>query len=81
MIGKVPEGRDFDAELRALACGDNSCRIIAPKGMATNGGCRCGGRSSMSHLDPLEARKLWQALAIRRTQVEVLQEALSRLKR
>lgn len=22
-------------------CGDNSCIVEAPKGMATNGGCRC----------------------------------------
>jgi hypothetical protein len=22
-------------------CGDRSCRFVAPKGMATNGGCRC----------------------------------------
>lgn len=23
------------------SCGDNSCRYVRPKGMATNGGCRC----------------------------------------
>jgi hypothetical protein len=24
-----------------LGCGDNSCVFVKPKGMATNGGCRC----------------------------------------
>ena len=24
-----------------VGCGDNSCSFIKPKGMATNGGCRC----------------------------------------
>lgn len=24
-----------------LGCGDNSCLFVKPKGMATNGGCRC----------------------------------------
>lgn len=24
-----------------LGCGDNSCLFIKPRGMATNGGCRC----------------------------------------
>lgn len=22
-------------------CGDNNCLVVKPKGMATNGGCRC----------------------------------------
>lgn len=25
-------------------CGDNSCLFVKPKGMATNGGCRCVDR-------------------------------------
>ena len=27
-----------------VGCGDNSCRFVKPKGMATNGGCRCADR-------------------------------------
>lgn len=27
-----------------LGCGDNSCMFVKPRGMATNGGCRCLGR-------------------------------------
>lgn len=27
-----------------VGCGDNSCRFVTPKGMATNGGCRCERR-------------------------------------
>lgn len=26
-------------------CGDNSCQVAQPKGMATNGGCRCDERT------------------------------------
>lgn len=25
-----------------VGCGDNSCCVASPRGMATNGGCRCG---------------------------------------
>jgi len=25
-------------------CGDSGCRFVRPKGMSTNGGCRCLGR-------------------------------------
>jgi hypothetical protein len=38
-------------------CGDNSCCIVAPKGMATNGGCRCDERA---------LRRAVQALKIQR---------------
>jgi len=27
-----------------LGCGDNSCLFVKPRGMATNGGCRCKDR-------------------------------------
>ena len=33
-----------------LGCGDNSCAVVKPKGMATNGGCRC-------HKDTTSARR------------------------
>ena len=34
---------DVLQEVRAVigGCGDNSCLFVRPKGMATNGGCRC----------------------------------------
>lgn len=30
--------------LELEGCGDNSCIVAKPKGMATNGGCRCDER-------------------------------------
>jgi len=29
-------------------CGDNSCLVKKPKGMATNGGCRCKDNRALS---------------------------------
>lgn len=31
--------------LQGRGCGDNSCLIEKPRGMATNGGCRCEPRA------------------------------------
>lgn len=53
-------------------CGDNSCLFAQPKGMATNGGCRCLERGNGAR-----SRLLGQALAVlyreikRNEQVEV----------
>ena len=37
---------------QCVGCGDNSCLFVKPKGMATNGGCRCvergGGRPGVN---------------------------------
>lgn len=72
--------RDFEAELRALACGDTSCRVIAPKGMATNGGCRCGGnRSKHACIDTDQAPKIWDIIAIRRDQVAALTARVAKM--
>ena len=69
---KTPD--EYEAEIRALACGDNSCRVIKPRGMATNGGCRCvsSGRQMMSPLDADDAMKLWKVIQLRREQVKAL---------
>lgn len=42
----------------ALGCGDNSCRLGPPGGMATNGGCRCLGRTmgDFERIPPIELR-------------------------
>lgn len=39
-------------------CGDNSCLVRSPKGMATNGGCRCDERRLR------RAMQYWKARAI-----------------
>lgn len=31
----------IEADLRAMACSDGGCAVLRPRGMATNGGCRC----------------------------------------
>lgn len=37
--------REAVAEVTVCAgCGDHSCRFVKPRGMATNGGCRCADR-------------------------------------
>ncbi len=67
----TPE-RDFEAEIRSLACGDSSCRLVTgPRGMATNGGCRCvGERSWMAAFqDPEGAKRIVRVLDLRRQQV------------
>lgn len=44
------------AELELEGCGDNSCVVQTPKGMATNGGCRCDERKLRSAVRILKAR-------------------------
>lgn len=57
----------LEEQIRKLSCGDSSCSMVAPRGMSTNGGCRCGGRD----YGP-EMRKVRGALQLRRRQVEQL---------
>lgn len=33
------------SSLEGVGCGDNSCLVEQPRGMATNGGCRCEPRA------------------------------------
>ena len=71
--------RDFEAELRAIACGDSSCRIVRSRGMATNGGCRCfGGRSLFAAFrDPEVAHVVAKALHLRREQAADIERRLA----
>lgn len=44
-------GDRLDANLAAVAgCQDSSCMVVRPKGMCTNGGCRCFNRSSPDYI-------------------------------
>jgi len=45
-------------------CGDNSCIIIQPQGMGTNGGCRCGERELRRAVLWLHRKVQFQALSI-----------------
>jgi hypothetical protein len=40
-----------------VGCGDNSCVIVSPKGMATNGGCRCDERALRRAVLALKAQR------------------------
>jgi hypothetical protein len=42
-VSKIPDAlRELDAQLEQIGgCGDGYCIIVKPKGMHTNGGCRC----------------------------------------
>lgn len=67
------KAREIEACVRAIidatevvrgyvGCGDSSCMFASPKGMATNGGCRCLGRDG-SHrpLAPQALARLYKA--------------------
>ncbi len=44
------------AAVELEGCGDNSCVVQAPKGMATNGGCRCNERQLRRAVQALKAK-------------------------
>lgn len=84
------------ARLRALAdevfgCGDNSCLVRKPRGMATNGGCRClerladsqqsGWRPVEGQRGKVEERRNWQRLVTLSREVPALLDAIERLER
>lgn len=68
----------IDSELRVLSCGDNSCAIARPSGMATNGGCQCsiGGKGDM---DRDTARLLRTAFKLYRSKASLLETDNARL--
>lgn len=47
---ELDEERRADHAPSSHGCGDNSCVIERPRGMATNGGCRCGRAALKSAL-------------------------------
>lgn len=74
---------------RVKGCGDNSCIVQEPKGMATNGGCRCSNnrntvRQALNVLGKLpmlleEIESLETALEDKRNEVIHLKDRLSDL--
>jgi hypothetical protein len=58
-----------EAELATLGCGDHGCCVARPKGMGTNGGCRCLGNP---HLTPDQRTKIRRVLFLRQEQVQLL---------
>ncbi len=55
-------------DMTTTGCGDNSCVVSKPSGMATNGGCRC------------EARKLRMAMMYWRRKSEFLQTLIKSIR-
>ncbi len=41
----LADRRRDPGDLPVTGCGDSSCVVSAPKGMCTNGGCRCSART------------------------------------
>lgn len=55
-----------------LGCGDSGCLIERPKGMATNGGCRC-----LEGITSPERRvKIRQAIHVLRTEIAYLKQQM-----
>lgn len=46
-------------ECPVTGCGDNSCIVHTPTGMATNGGCRCEERELRRAVQWLKARNVY----------------------
>ena len=69
----IDEMRREPGDLPVTGCGDNSCVVRRPTGMATNGGCSC------------EASELRRALRFYRRlsefRAETIRQALGELKR
>jgi hypothetical protein len=42
---QLDDRRRDPGDMPVQGCGDNSCIVAQPKGMATNGGCRCDERT------------------------------------
>ena len=55
----------YDAMMEAIGgCGDGNCVVVRPKGMHTNGGCRCyGDRMKAMHV---MSRARWLAEEVRK---------------
>lgn len=70
--------RDVDAieaDLRHLGCSDGNCAVMRPRGMHTNGGCRC-----LAFLDAASRALVTKILALHQERgagVDVLRDALS----
>lgn len=65
---QLDERRRAPGDLPFVGCGDNSCVIVTPSGMATNGGCRC------------EARELRFALQHFKRRIAFLEETVRELR-
>ncbi len=61
-----------------FGCGDSSCMVKKPKGMATNGGCRCdnGDRKAKQAIN-----YLLEKIFLLNKEIEVLQNKLQEIKK
>lgn len=80
---QLAELRRDPGDLPVTGCGDTSCAVAAPQGMATNGGCRCDPctiRQALQFYKRL-ARFREQTIRKLRAQGSPVVEALEKLKR
>jgi hypothetical protein len=61
---KISSLRIDPGEFPFHGCGDNSCVLIQPQGMGTNGGCRCDERALRRGVLWLRRKIEFQALSI-----------------
>lgn len=64
MVVKVANAiRDYDEEMETIGgCSDGYCLIKEPKGMHTNGGCRCLTNQHVARRAMMAAKRLRKAL-------------------
>lgn len=68
---QLAETRRDPGDLPVSGCGDNSCEVRTPTGMATNGGCRCDEREVRWALRHYKRLALFRQGAIREARAEV----------
>ena len=66
---------EIEAQLDELACSDHGCVVSKPKGMGTNGGCRCIPREST----PDGRGRIRKVLTLRQQQADALVAEVRRL--
>jgi hypothetical protein len=69
VLHKVIDDKSRDpGDLPVNGCGDHSCVVVRPTGMATNGGCRC------------QERELRRALTWYKRRAKFLEDTIAELK-
>lgn len=68
---QLAETRRDPGDLPMSGCGDTSCEVRTPSGMATNGGCRCDPREVRWALRYFKRLALFRQETVREARAEV----------
>lgn len=63
--------RKTPGDIPVVGCGDNSCMLVKPRGMATNGGCRCGERDLRRAIQWYKRRTIFLEETIKELRTEI----------